>query len=153
MYLTDLALELIGETEGKGYIFPCPHKDKVKAINRHALSRAIANNCPSGCKNDCSTCENSDCKSDDQIHEEKNRIGIGHFTPHDLRRTAATFMAQAGEMDEVIDTILNHAKQRVIKVYNQYRYDKEKQAALETWEINLKSIVFGKEEVLIHTIT
>jgi hypothetical protein len=31
--------------------------------------------------------------------------------------------------------------QGVIKVYNQYRYDKEKQAALENWERKLKSII------------
>jgi len=39
---------------------------------------------------------------------------------------------------------LNHAKQGVIKVYNQYRYDKEKQAALESWERKLTSIITGK---------
>jgi len=33
----------------------------------------------------------------------ENRFGIGQFTPHDLRRTAATRMAESGEMDEVID--------------------------------------------------
>ena len=48
-----------------------------------------------------------------------------------LRRTTATFMAQVGEMDEVIDAVLNHAKHGVIKVYNQYRYDKEKQSNLK----------------------
>ena len=37
-------------------------------------------------------------------------------------------------MDEVIDAVLNHAKQGIIKVYNQYRYDKEKQMVLEAWE-------------------
>lgn len=50
-------------------------------------------------------------------------------------------MAEMGEMDEVIDAILNHSKQGVIKVYNQYRYDKEKQAALESWEKKLQSIL------------
>ena len=71
----------------------------------------------------------------------ENRLGIDQFTPHDLRRTAATFMAEMGTMDEVIDAILNHVKQGVIKVYNQYRYDKEKQAALEAWERKLQSIL------------
>jgi len=47
-------------------------------------------------------------------------------------------------MDEVIDAILNHAKQGGIKVYNQYRYDKEKQAALEIWEGRLRDILAGK---------
>lgn len=74
----------------------------------------------------------------------RNRLGIDQFTPHDLRRTAATFMAEMGVMDEVIDAVLNHAKQGVIKVYNQYRYDKEKQAALETWGRKLRSIITGE---------
>jgi integrase len=78
-----------------------------------------------------------------------NRLGVEDFTPHDLRRTAATFMAQMGEMDEVIDAVLNHAKKGVIKVYNLYRYDKEKQAALETWARKLESIVRGTESNVI----
>jgi hypothetical protein len=53
-------------------------------------------------------------------------------------------MAEMGTMDEVIDAILNHVKQGAIKVYNQYRYDREKQAVLETWERTLQSVVTGK---------
>lgn len=50
-------------------------------------------------------------------------------------------MAEQGEMDEVIDAILNHTKQGIIRTYNTYRYDKEKQAALETWTNKLLSLV------------
>ena len=63
------------------------------------------------------------------------------FTPHDLRRTAATFMAESGELDEVIDAVLNHSKQGIIKVYNLYRYDREKQHALQAWEQKLVNMV------------
>jgi integrase len=31
----------------------------------------------------------------------ENKLGVADFTPHDLRRTAATFMSQMGFMDEV----------------------------------------------------
>jgi 5'(3')-deoxyribonucleotidase len=58
-------------------------------------------------------------------------------------------MAKAGEMDEVIDAVLNHAKQGVIKVYNQYRYDREKQQALETWERKIRSITTGEKGKVI----
>ena len=61
-----------------------------------------------------------------------------------MRRSAATRIAEPGEMDEVIDAVLNHAEQGVIKVYNQYRYDKEKQAALESWGRKLRSIISGE---------
>lgn len=152
VYLTDTAIDLIGEG-GAGYVFPCPHKSKEQSLSRHALSRAIANNCPSGCVNDCCRCSDSECLSDGRKLAEKNRLGISHCTPHDLRRTAATFMAQMGVMDEVIDAVLNHVKQGVIKVYNQYRYDKEKQQALEAWERKLLGIVTGKAAGKVMTLT
>ncbi len=105
-----------------GHIFPCPHKAKQKPIERHALSRALRRNA-----------------SEDGL----TTLGIATFTPHDLRRTAATFMAEQGEMDEVIDAILNHTKQGIIRTYNTYRYDKEKQAALEKWASKLTMIANG----------
>ena len=42
-------------------------------------------------------------------------------------------------IDEVIDAVLNHAKQGVIKVYNQHRYDAEKQKALEAQDRKLNT--------------
>lgn len=123
VYLTATVRELIGETQGKGYIFPTPSAKKEQAIAPQALIVALARNMAA------------------------NRLEVDHFTPHDLRRTAATFMAEAREMDEVIDAVLNHAKQGVIKVYNQYRYDREKQAALESWENKIKIILAGEKVV------
>jgi len=41
--------------------------------------------------------------------------------------------------------MLNHVNQGVIKVYNLYRCDKEKQAALERWERKLKWIIGEKQ--------
>lgn len=41
-------------------------------------------------------------------------------------------MAESGEMDEVIDAVLSHAKQGIIRVYNQFKYDAQKQAALDS---------------------
>ncbi|MDD2310221.1 MAG: site-specific integrase [Desulfuromonadaceae bacterium] len=123
-----------------GFIFPCPHKAKDKSIDRHAISRAIAKNL---------AWPLTDVKGNQLYQKDgkpatENRLGIEHLTPHDLRRTAATFMAQSGAMDEVIDAVLNHAKQGVIKVYNQYRYDKEKQQTLEVWEQKLLIIISVK---------
>jgi len=40
----------------------------------------------------------------------KNLLEVADFTPHDLRRTVATFMSQLGMLDEVIDAVLNHTK-------------------------------------------
>jgi len=83
----------------------------------------------------------------------ENKLGVADFTPHDLRRTAATFMSQIGFMDEVIDAVLNHSKQGVIRTYNLNRYDKEKQQALETWERKLNSIINDTESAKVIPIT
>jgi len=151
VYLTDLALELIGpievtnpetgETKPKGYIFPCPHKAKEKPIEAHALAVATRRNLAFPVTDS----KGKPLYDKDGNPATKNLLGIDHFTPHDLRRTAATFMAQSGEMDEVIDAVLNHAKQGVIKVYNVFKYDLQKQQALETWERKIKNILTGEK--------
>jgi integrase len=154
VYLTETALDLIGDLKIKdkktgkdvfrGYIYPSPvKKDKdgneleiKKPIGDTSLSVAVARNLAHPL---------TDKKGNPLLDEEgkavtENRFGIDHFTPHDLRRTAATLMAKGGEMDEVIDAVLNHSKQGVIKVYNQYRYDNEKQKAMEALAEKLQVI-------------
>lgn len=140
VYLTAIALELIGSTDKKGFMFPCPHKTKIKAIDPHALAIAVHRNLEWPITDK----EGKPLYDKDGNPATENKLGIDQFTPHDLRRTAATFMAEMGEMDEVIDAILNHSKQGVIRVYNQYRYDKEKQSALESWERKLQSIIIQR---------
>lgn len=61
------------------------------------------------------------------------KFGIGKFTPHDLRRTASTHWPVLGVTNDVIDKILNHKEQGVIKVYNVYDYYDEKRDALCKW--------------------
>ena len=63
--------------------------------------------------------------------------GLEKWTPHDLRRTAATGLSRLGCPDEVIDAILNHAKKGIIGVYNQNKYDAEKQKWLTAWSEHL----------------
>lgn len=122
-----------------GFVFPTPHTQKVQSIAGQALIVALSRAISSPVL-DAKGKPLFDSKGDPAT---VNKIGVDHFTPHDLRRTAATFMAQSGEMDEVIDAILNHAKQGVIKVYNQFKYDAQKQMALESWGRKLTSITTG----------
>lgn len=149
VYLTDTALELIGSLKtidkktgkenAKGFIFPTPLTKKEQSIDEKALSRAIRNNLNVPLLDK----KGKPLFLADGKKATENRLEVDHFTPHDLRRTAATFMAKSGEMNEVIDAIQNHAKQGIIKVYNQYKYEKEKQMALESWERKLNSIITG----------
>jgi len=67
-----------------------------------------------------------------------------HFRTHDLRRTAASYMGEAGVDRFHIAHVLNHRSvthSTVTAVYDRYRYDKEKRAALEKWAEVLADIV------------
>jgi len=147
VFLTPTALELIGdlnitdvetgECSPKGYIFPCPHKNKIKAIDSHALPVAVRRNLAWPLTDK----KGKPIMGADKRPTTVNRLEVDQFTPHDLRRTAATFMSQLGTMDEVIDAVLNHTKQGIIRTYNMNRYDREKQVTLEAWERKFLSII------------
>jgi len=148
VYLTDTALGLIGplkvldektkEMKPKGFIFPCPHAEKKQGIAVNALAHVVRKNMV------VPVLANGKPVFDEKgTPVTENKLGVADFTPHDLRRTAATCMSQIGCMDEVIDAVLNHSKQGVIRTYNLNRYDKEKQQALKAWERKLNSIITG----------
>jgi integrase len=70
--------------------------------------------------------------------------GVKGWTLHDLRRTAATGMADLGVLPHVIEAVLNHVsghKAGVAGIYNRSTYDKEKRAALDLWAGHIRVIV------------
>jgi integrase len=73
------------------------------------------------------------------------RMGEGEsFTLHDLRRTAASGMAQLGILPHVVDKILNHTSGKISGVaatYNRFEYGPERKAALETWARYVESLM------------
>ena len=134
VYLTDKAMELIGD--GKGHIFPS-ERGKRGHISGNALSQAI----------------NRGYLSDEVVKIVGNRtikarkepyFGMKPWSPHDLRRTARTNMARVGVSDEVGEEVMNHIKPGVVGVYNKYRYDEEKKIALQKWETLLLKILNSK---------
>lgn len=76
-------------------------------------------------------------------------MGVRPWTPHDLRRTAATEMEALGVSPIVIGHVLNHesTKKATItsKVYARYTYDREKREALELWSSRLAGIIAGDQ--------
>jgi integrase len=72
-------------------------------------------------------------------------LSISPFTPHDLRRTMATNLAQLGFTDEIINACQGRAKQGAIATYNRYRYDRERQLAAEAWTRKLTAIMSGEK--------
>jgi integrase len=67
------------------------------------------------------------------------------FTPHDLRRTAASHMASLGISRFTIGRVLNHIEKSVTATYDRHSYDAEKRAALEAWAVRLEEIIAGKK--------
>jgi len=65
---------------------------------------------------------------------------IASFTPHDLRRTAASHMTSFGISRLVVSKILNHVESGITAVYDRHSYDPEKKHALEAWSTKLISI-------------
>jgi integrase len=71
---------------------------------------------------------------------------LAHWTPHDLRRSVATRMAELGVQPHVIEAVLNHAsghKRAVAGIYNRATYDKEKREALNLWAEHVTALVEG----------
>ncbi len=61
---------------------------------------------------------------------------IEHWTLHDLRRSAASGMAELGVAPHVVDKILNHTQgtiKGVAAIYNRHAYGAERRAALCLW--------------------
>jgi integrase len=127
--LTDLVVELLEELDqSQIWLFPSPRGNQPMAPEalHHAIRRNIRSKNPHGC------------------------IDILHFTPHDLRRTAASTMASLGVPRFVIGRILNHAETGVTAVYDRHSYDKEKQQAMATWEQKLCNILNGEKAEVVH---
>jgi integrase len=91
----------------------------------------------------------SNCKEklDERITKATGKP-LPHWTPHDLRRTAATYMAEIGIAPHVIEAALNHVsghKAGVAGIYNRSTYEREKAAAFDLWADRLLAIVEGRE--------
>jgi integrase len=68
------------------------------------------------------------------------RCGVKGWTIHDLRRTAATRMADLGVQPHHVEAVLNHVsghKAGVAGIYNRSSYYKEKAEALDLWASHL----------------
>jgi integrase len=83
-----------------------------------------------------------------KAHLDKALLVSGHQIPpwrlHDLRRTGASGMARLGIEPHIIERVLNHisgSQAGVAGVYNRFRYEPEKRAALEAWAAHLAQLI------------
>ena len=65
----------------------------------------------------------------------------GQYTPHDLKRTAATRMSALGFNRLIVDKVLNHVDSSVGGIYDRYSYDDEKRDALTKWSNEIEAII------------
>jgi integrase len=143
VFLSDMAKEIIGDK--KGYIFESPVSGLVKdgkprpsqPIDVNAIAYAVRRNFKWPMRDE----KGKLILTTEGVPVTMNKIGVDDWTPHDLRRTAATGMAQLRFSDEVIDAVLNHVKKGIVAIYNRHEYNEEKQAALCAWALRLKEIV------------
>jgi integrase len=118
--LNGVAIQILKRLEklngADGWLFPTR---MGKQLRVDSLSKAIGNN--------------------------RRVFGIDHFTPHDLRRTAATRMTAAGVPRDTVGKILNHTELGVTaKTYDRYGYAKEKVAAMRKWGRHLERAIAGQ---------
>jgi integrase len=83
---------------------------------------------------------------DHAMRHDREALGTGDATPHDLRRTAASHMTSIGISRLVVSKILNHAEPGVTAVYDRHSYDREKRIALDAWAARLEEIIRGQRE-------
>jgi len=86
------------------------------------------------------------------ITKAQERVGIEHWTAHDLRRTAVTGMAQLGVAPIVLGHVINHRSVTkagvTLAVHAHYDYGKEKREALDLWADRLAGIVASGAAVI-----
>ncbi len=73
--------------------------------------------------------------------------GVSDWTLHDLRRTAATGMAQMGIAPHIVEKVLNHATgtfSGVAGVYNRFGYVDEMREALTKWDAKIKAQIISR---------
>lgn len=71
----------------------------------------------------------------------RERLRVTHWSPHDLRRTGRTLLAELGCPHEVGEAILGHVLPGVAGDYNLYKYDKERRHWLGALDAKLQGII------------
>jgi len=79
----------------------------------------------------------------------KRRLGLDNnnrYTPHDLRRTCATRMADNGVEPFIVERVLNHKLEGVMAVYNRAEYEEERIRASTVMEKVILDLLKNKDK-------
>ncbi len=72
--------------------------------------------------------------------------GIAEFSPHDLRRTFRSRLADLGVAPHVAEKCLNHELGGVLAVYDRGEYLPERKAAFALWGRKVAALLAGKQD-------
>jgi integrase len=75
----------------------------------------------------------------------RSATGVQDWRPHDLRRTAATYMGRMGVSRTAIARVLNHAEKGVTAIYDRSTGEPEIEHALRLWGQRLEEILHRRE--------
>jgi integrase len=112
VYLSRLAMSLINESKNEKYICPTDGEE-IAAIRVNSINHHVRRDVPGTGK--------------------IPYFGLPRWTPHDLRRTAATHLGRLDALPAEIEQILGHSLGKVAGTYNLHTYDRLKRRWLSTW--------------------
>ncbi|MGC8519270.1 MAG: tyrosine-type recombinase/integrase [Steroidobacteraceae bacterium] len=112
--------ELRSLAEGSAYWLPSQRTGKLSRDRARSISKAA--------------------------REARAALQMRDWRPHDLRRTARTFMAKIGVSDTVAERVLGHGPDDpMVATYNQHPYRAEMRAALDAWASELERILSAND--------
>lgn len=77
----------------------------------------------------------------------QDRVGLPHWTPHDLRRTFATQLGQTLNIDPVVvEKCLGHKMPKIMATYNKNEMLPQRKEALNQWGQYIQSLIDNIDE-------
>lgn len=115
------------EDDDQKILFPSRFSAKAE-VSRHSLSQAL---------ND---------RNKGKTKGIRSILGMDYFTPHDLRRTAATVSRRGGANRDHVKKMLDHMEGDVTSIYDQYDMLPEKRLVAQTLGKELTRIIGEKND-------
>jgi len=125
--LAGRALEIVQRLRSQnGWLFPSVSRAGVVGPQKQTYMQSKVNYLQPYCK-----------QKPEHVRE---RLAVTHWSPHDLRRTGRTMLAQLGCPSEVAESILGHVRPGVEGIYNLFQYDSERRHWLTLWSDRLEAL-------------
>ncbi|KWC29778.1 alpha/beta hydrolase [Burkholderia ubonensis] len=129
---TDLRVPLVGRADaivrrrreryGKGWLFPA---ERGGHMEQKVFGQAVHFHMP---------------YSETRPEQDRPRLPVAHWAPHDLRRTARTMLAALGCPYEIGEAIIGHTLPGVGGIYNRHSYDAERRHWLVKLDEKLEAV-------------